>query len=161
MRSTVREPGLIHKTRVTKGAAVGYTAWVRRAAAHPQVAAALAAGKISESFGRTICAWTEELPEDCRPAADTILVTAAKAGMGLRDLAALAAEIYERSRPEDPEEDPGRAFEDRAVRLETTFGGAGVLAGELTPECSAVVTAVLGCAVRPDGRGRHRTHAQR
>ena len=27
---------LIHKTHVTKGAAVGYTAWVRRAAAHPR-----------------------------------------------------------------------------------------------------------------------------
>src|ERR1700726_4345843 len=46
---------LIHKTRVTRGAAVGYTAWVRRAAAHPQVAAALAAGEMSESVARTIC----------------------------------------------------------------------------------------------------------
>ena len=35
---------LIHQTHVTKGAAVGYTAWVRRAAAHPEIAAALAAG---------------------------------------------------------------------------------------------------------------------
>jgi len=32
---------LINRTGVTKGAAVGYTAWVRRAAAHPEVAAAL------------------------------------------------------------------------------------------------------------------------
>ena len=38
---------LINRTRVTKGAAVGYTAWVRRAAAHPEVAAALAAGEMS------------------------------------------------------------------------------------------------------------------
>ena len=30
---------LVNKTRITKGAAVGYTAWVRRAAAHPRVAA--------------------------------------------------------------------------------------------------------------------------
>ena len=30
---------LIHKTHITKGAAVAYTAWVRRAAAHPEVAA--------------------------------------------------------------------------------------------------------------------------
>src|SRR5580704_15370510 len=37
---------LIHKTQVTKGAAVAYTAWVRRAAEHPGVAAALAAGEI-------------------------------------------------------------------------------------------------------------------
>ena len=47
---------LIHKTRITKGAAVAYTAWARRAAAHPLVAQALAAGEISESFARTICA---------------------------------------------------------------------------------------------------------
>ena len=35
---------LIHKTRITKGAAVAHTAWVRRAAAHPQVVAALPRG---------------------------------------------------------------------------------------------------------------------
>ena len=29
---------LINRTKVTRGAAVGYTAWVRRAAAHPEVA---------------------------------------------------------------------------------------------------------------------------
>ena len=41
---------LINRTRITRGAAVGYTAWVRRAAAHPEVAAALAAGEMSESL---------------------------------------------------------------------------------------------------------------
>src|SRR5215469_43094 len=55
---------LIHKTGVTKGAAVAYTAWVRRAAEHPRILAALAAGELSESFGRTICTWTSKLPED-------------------------------------------------------------------------------------------------
>ena len=95
---------LIHKTRITKGAAVAHTAWVRRAAAHPQVADALAAGQMSESVARTICQWTDKLPEDCRRAADAILITAAKAGMDLRDLAALAAEIYERSRPDAPDD---------------------------------------------------------
>ena len=34
---------LIHRTRITKGAATAHTAWVRRAAAHPRVAAALSA----------------------------------------------------------------------------------------------------------------------
>ena len=53
---------LINRTRVTRGTAVAYTAWVRRAAAHPEVAAALAAGEISESFARTICGWTGKLP---------------------------------------------------------------------------------------------------
>ena len=46
---------LIHKTRITKGAAVGHTAWARRTVAHPQVVAALAGGQMSESFGRAIC----------------------------------------------------------------------------------------------------------
>ena len=41
--------------------------------------------------------------------------------MDLRDLAGLAAEIYERSRPDLPDEDPARAFEDRGVRLVTTL----------------------------------------
>ena len=75
---------LIHKLRVTRGTAVAYTAWVRRRAAHPQVAAVLAAGEISESVARTICAWTDKLPEDCRAAADAILLTAARAGADLR-----------------------------------------------------------------------------
>ena len=123
---------LIHKTGVTKAAAVSYTAWARRAAEHPQVFAALAAGELSESVARTICTWTDKLPEDCREAADAILISAALAGMDLRDLAGLAAEIYERSCSDLPDEDPARAFEDRGVQLETTFQGAGVLNGDLT-----------------------------
>ena len=122
--------------------------------------AALAGREMSESYGRTICGWTGKLPADC-PAADAILVTAARAGMDLRDLAALAAELYERSRPDTPEEDPGLGFEDRAVRLETTFGGAGVLHGDLTPERAAVVGAVLDALSAPAGAQDSRTHEQR
>jgi Domain of unknown function (DUF222) len=152
---------LIHKTRVTKVVAVAHTAWAKRTVTHPRVMAALAAEDLSESYGRTICQWTDKLPEDCRPAADAILLSAAKAGMDLRDVAGLAAEMYERSRPDLPEEDPGRAFEDRAVRLETTFQGAGVLNGDLTPECSAVVGAVLDALSAPAGAEDTRSHSQR
>ena len=98
---------LINRTQVTKGTAVAHTAWVRRAAAHPEVAAALASGEISESFARTICTWTGRLPQDCQAAADAILLAAAKGGADLRDLAALAGEIYARS-PEDPDGSRGR-----------------------------------------------------
>ena len=149
---------LIHKTRITKGAAVAYTAWVRRAAAHPEVAGVLAAGEMSESFARMICLWTDKLPQDCRPAADAILLTAAKAGADLRDLAGLAAEILARSGPEDSPDDK---FGDRGVKLESTFDGAGVLSGDLTPECAAVVTAVLDALSAPAGAEDTRTYAQR
>ena len=152
---------LMHKTKISRGAAASHTAWARRAADHPAVVAALATEELSESYGRTICTWTDKLPEDCRAAADAILLSAAQAGMDLPDLAGLAAEMYERSRDDRPDEDPGRAFEDRAVRLETTFQGAGVLTGDLTPECAAVVGAVLDALSAPAGAEDDRSHAQR
>ena len=56
---------LIHKTRITRGAAAGHLAWARRTAAHPRVAAALANRQISESYARKICEWGDKLPRDC------------------------------------------------------------------------------------------------
>ncbi len=152
---------LINRTGITKGAAVAHTAWARRAAAHPKIAQALAAGQMSESVARTICQWTGKLPEDCRDAADEILIAAATAGMDLRDLAELAGEIYQRSLPDPPDDDPDETFEDRSVRLETTFQGAGVLGGELTPACAAVVGAVLDALSAPAGAEDTRSHQQR
>ncbi|HTX25821.1 MAG TPA: DUF222 domain-containing protein, partial [Streptosporangiaceae bacterium] len=154
-------PWLMFRTGVTKGAARGHVGWARRAAAHPEVTAALAEGTVlSESMARTICRWTGRLPEECRPSADAILVAAARAGAREEDLAALAAEIYARSLPPD-DGGPDDGFADRSVRLETTFGGAGVLAGELTAECAALVGAVLAALGAPAGAGDLRTHDQR
>jgi hypothetical protein len=153
---------LIHRTRITKGAAAAHTAWARRAGAHPQVVAAMAVGEVvSESYARTMCEWSDRLPEDCRPAADAILVAAARAGAALADLAALAAEIYARSLPDTPDDGPDQNFEDRSLRLETTFDGAGVMSGDLTPECAAVVTAVLDALSAPAGAEDTRTREQR
>jgi len=152
---------LIHRTKVTKAAARGHLGWARRAAAHPQVIAALAGGTVlSESMARTICGWTDKLPESCRDAADAILVAAARAGARQDDLAALAAEIYARSLP-DPDDDPEPDFEDRKLRVQTTFAGAGVIAGDLTPEYAAVVTAVLDALSAPMGAEDTRTRDQR
>jgi len=151
---------LINHLGVAKGAAAAYLVWARRAEAHPRVLAALAARDMSESFARTICDWTGMLPPDCQDAADAILVAAAVSGASLADLARLAAEIYARSRPPDPD-GPQDGFEDRSVRLETTFEGAGVLGGDLTPECAAVVGAVLDALSAPAGAGDLRTHGQR
>ncbi len=152
---------LIHKTRITGGAAVCHTAWVRRAAAHPLVAAALAAGEVSESVARTVCGWTDKLPGDCREAAAEILVRAARSGMDVRDLAGLAGEIYARSRPRDPGDGKDEAFEDRSVKLATTFEGAGVLTGDLSPECASIVGTVLDALSAPAGAEDTRSQAQR
>jgi len=152
---------LRHRTKVTKTAARAHVAWVRRAEAHPAVVAALAEGTVlTESVARAICRWTDRLPEDCRPSADAILVAAARAGVDEWDLAGLAAEIYARSLPTD-DDDPQDGFADRSVRLETTFEGAGVIAGDLTPECAAVVGAVLEALSAPMGAQDTRTHEQR
>ena len=152
---------LIHKTGVTRGAAAGHIGWMRRAAAHPQVAAALADGDVlTESVARNLCKWTDKLPEACRDAADGILVAAARAGADEEDLARLAAEIYARSLPPD-DEGGQRSFEDRSVRLETTFDGAGVLRGELTPEAAALLAAVLESLSAPAGADDERTRDQR
>ena len=40
------------------------------------------------------------------------------------------------------------------MKLETTFGGAGVLTGDLSPECAAVVAAVLDALSAPRGADR-------
>jgi hypothetical protein len=54
------------------------------------------------------------------------------------------------ARPRDPDD----AFEDRSVRVGTTFGGTGVIHGNLTPECKAVVRAVLEALGKKAGPGR-------
>ena len=50
---------LMHKTGITRGAAASHTAWAKRYGTHPRVVAALAAGELSESYGRTVCQWTD------------------------------------------------------------------------------------------------------
>jgi Domain of unknown function (DUF222) len=153
---------LISKTRVTRGAAAGHIGWARRVGAHPEVALGLAKGDVlTESMARTICGWTDKLPEGCRPAADAILVGAARAGADQRALAELAAEIYARSLPAPGDEDPDGGFGDRSVQVETTFDGAGVIRGDLTPECTALVTAVLDALSAPTGADDTRTRDQR
>ena len=152
---------LIHKTGVSRGAAVAYTAWVRRADEHPLVFTAMAAGDLPESVARIVCQWTSRLPEDQRDLAEEKLVAAAVAGMSLPDLAGLFGEIYEQSRSASPDEDKDEVFDDRAVRLITTFQGAGVLSGDLTPECAEAVAAVLDALSAPAGAEDDRTQQQR
>jgi Domain of unknown function (DUF222) len=152
---------LIHRTGITRGAAVGHAAWAKRTGTHPKVVAALAAGQVSEPVGRLICLWTSRLPEKFREESDEVLLAAAAAGLGLPELASLAAQMYERARGELPDEDPGRDFADRALKLAMTFGGAGVLHGDLTPECAEVLGRVLDALGAPAGKDDDRTRDQR
>ena len=75
---------LIHRTGITRGAAVGHSAWAKRTATHPRVLAALAAGQVSESVARVICLWTDKLPAEHRDAGDEQLLAAFAGGWGWR-----------------------------------------------------------------------------
>ena len=152
---------LMHRTGITRGAAVGHTAWAKRVASHPRVLAALAAGQVPESAGRVICLWAGKLPLEYRDAGDEQLLAAAAGGLGLADLAGLFAEMYVRARGDLPDQDPGREFADREVKLATTIGGAGVLHGDLTAGCAAAVAAVLDALGAPAGTEDDRTKGQR
>ena len=152
---------LMHRTGITRAAAASHTAWARRADTHPHIVAALAREEISESYARAICQWTDRLPEKFREESDKFLADAAARGLALADLSAMFAEMYERARSELPDEDPARGFEDRGVRLETTFAGAGVINGDLTPECASVLGKVLDALSAPGGEEDDRSQAQR
>ena len=149
------------QARITTGAAAGAVGWMRRLCAHPVIAGALATGDLSESWARQLCEWTGRLPESRRDDADEILVGAARAGADLAGLAGLAREIYERSVQDGSGDDPGSEFADRAVWLGVTFGGAGRLTGDLTPGCSAALSAVLDTLAKRAGPEDIRTAAQR
>src|SRR5689334_10843993 len=152
---------LIRRTGITRGAAVGHSAWAKRAGTHSNVLAALAAGQVSESVGRVICLWTDKLPAEHRDAGDEQLLAAFAGGLGLADLASLFAEMYVRARGDVPDQDREREFADREVKLATTIGGAGVMHGDLTAECAAAVAAVLDALSAPAGKEDDRTKGQR
>ena len=106
-----------------------------------------------------MCQWTDRLPEDRRDDADRILLAAARGGAGLADLGALAQQMIERSRS-TPDTDRDR-FDDRAVWLQTTLGGAGHLSGDLTGPAAAAVAAVLAALGASGGPEDTRTLPQR
>jgi hypothetical protein len=108
-----------------------------------------------------ICLWTGKLPLEYRDAGDEQLLAACAGGLGLADLAGLFAEMYVRARGDLPDQDPGRDFADREVKLATTIGGAGVLHGDLTAGCAAAVAAVLDALGAPAGKEDDRTQGQR
>ena len=147
------------RTRVTKGGAAAVTGWARRLAAHPVIAAALAAGHLPASLARLICDWTDKLPEDYRDDADGILLAAVVGGADQHDLARLGREMLDRAQTSPDRDNDG--FEERALWLDTTFGGAGRLHADLTPACAAALTVVLDALGQKAGPEDTRTAAQR
>src|SRR5258708_6880895 len=100
-----------------------------RLAALPVIAAALAGGEVSVSWGRRIGDWTDPLPAEVRDDADAELLSAVGHGASLHDLAQIAEELRRvHARPDD---DEGDGFADRKARLGRTFGAAGRLVGAL------------------------------
>ncbi len=151
---------LVWQTRVTAGAAAGAVGWVRRLDAHPVIGAALAAGELSASWAKRVCAWTDRLPVRQQDDADEIVAAAAAAGVGLAGLAGLAQEMYERCH-RDRDGDGLDGFGGRAVWLGTTLGGAGRLGGDLTAGCAAALSAVLEALGKRAGQADIRSAAQR
>jgi hypothetical protein len=59
-----------------------------------------------------------------------------------------------------PDPDDDFDFRDRDVRLGLTFGGAGVIRGDLIPECAAAVSAVLEALGKKRGPEDDRNEGQ-
>jgi hypothetical protein len=70
-------------------------------------------------------------------------------------------ENQDRDLGEDKPSAEGEVLDDRSVRLVTTFGGAGVIRGDLAPECAQVVQAVLDALAVRAGAEDTRSHEQR
>src|SRR5580693_7315731 len=126
----------------------------------PAMAAALADADISTSQALAIAEWTRKLPAELRAETISILVQAAQAGASLDDLRTIAGVALERWRASRPDADDD-GFDDRYVQVGTTFGGAGIIRGNLTPECAAAVQAVLEALGKKAGSEDTRTEGQR
>ena len=150
---------LVHMARVTRAQAAQYKAIQALAGDHEPILAGLRTKAVTKSVALQLAKWTLAIPAEFRGPAEEILVAAAGAGADLRALAQICAEIRSRTVPPDPDgNDPAL---DRALFLDTTLDGAGVMRGDLTPECAAMVQAVLDALSAPAGAGDLRTRPQR
>jgi hypothetical protein len=152
---------LVHSLRVTRGQAAEHKAVQALAADHEPLLAGLAEGHVvMKSVALQLAKWTKPIPAEFRAQAEEILIAAARAGAGQRELAAICAEIRYRTTPPDPDDQNDKHL-DRGLSLDTTIDGAGLIRGDLTPECVAMVTAVLDALSAAQGGGDLRTHPQR
>jgi hypothetical protein len=148
-------------TKLTPRDAKATVRQMRQFGNHPHLAGALATGDLSQSWGLEIAGWTNKLPAELRGETDKILVRAAAGGASRDDLAVIAAAAYEKWRSQHPDPDDDGGFDDRYLAVGSTFGGAGVIRGNLTPECAAAVQAVLEALGKRHGPEDQRSEAQR
>ncbi len=148
-------------TRLKNTDAKAAVAQMRTLGRHPHLSDAMAAGQISPSWVAEIDRLTRKLPAELRAETDQILLAAAAAGASLDDLKLLAACAVEQYLARQPSPDDDDDFDERFVQVGTTFGGASCVRGNLTPECTAAVQAVLDAMGKKRGPEDHRTVGQR
>jgi hypothetical protein len=134
---------------------------MRQFGQRPTLHDAVASGDLSQSWAVAIADWTRKLPTAMRDEADKILLEAAAAGATLEDLATIAAAAIEKWRSQRPDPEDDFDYRDRYLKLGLTFGGTGVIRGDLTPECAAALTAVLETLGKRRGTEDDRSEAQR
>jgi len=153
---------LAAKGQLTKKDAKTAVREMRRLGERPRLDAAVRVGGITRSWALAVADWTRKLPAEMRDETDRILLEAAVAGASLDDLATIAACAIENWRRQQPDPDnPDDAFDDRYVQAGTTFGGAAVIRGNLTPECATAVRAVLEALGKKAGPEDDRTEGKR
>jgi Domain of unknown function (DUF222) len=151
---------LVHTLRVTRGQAAEHKAVQALARDHGPLLAGLREHAVTKSVALELARWTGPIPAEFRKQAEEILVAAARAGADRRALAQICAEIRYRTAPPDPQDENDKHM-DRGLSLDTTIDGAGLIRGDLTPQCAAMVQAVLDALSAPQGSRDLRTHPQR
>ena len=153
---------LVHSLRVTRGQAGEYQAVQALARSHRVLHAALAEGWVlTTSEALQLARWTRAIPERV-PGRGRGASWSPPPGPGWT--CAAWPRSAPRSGPAPPSPTPTTTATrglDRGVSLDTTFEGAGVIHGDLTPECTAMVQAVLDALSAPQGGGDLRTRPQR
>jgi hypothetical protein len=147
--------------KMTRKDAMAAVKRMRTLGERPHLEGALGTGDVSDSWAAEIADWLRKLPEELRDGTEKILVDAAAAGASLEDLATITAHALRQWQTDHPDPDDDGDFPDRQVSISTTFGGAGVIRGDLTPECAAAVTAVLQALGKEAGPEDDRTEKQR
>src|SRR6202522_1745125 len=147
------------ETAVTKEQAKAHRAWARRVDEHPVIIESMTTGRhMSPSLAARCCGWTKKIPQEFRAEADGILAAAFQAGADEPELGRIAAELIAALAPPDQDD---VTFRDRSLRLEDTIDGAGTLPGEMGPECTAALHAVLDVLSRQCGKEDSRTRDER